>query len=97
VYPDLVGRNPAGQPESVRYDHVNAMLLNEFLKAHKTIEEQLATIMQLKNEIQTIGAQYHKEIQALSAQLKEQAARIQRVSDQFEMTKPTGRLVENRQ
>jgi hypothetical protein len=34
VYPDLVGRNPKGQPESVRYEQVNAMLLNEFLKEH---------------------------------------------------------------
>jgi len=93
----LVACNSEGQPESVHYEMVNAMLLNEFLKAHKTIEEQQATIIQLRNEFQTASAQYHSEIQALSAQLKEQAAQIQRVSDQFEMIKPTVRLVENRQ
>ena len=36
VYPDLVGRNPKGEPESVRYEQINAMLLNEFLKEHRT-------------------------------------------------------------
>jgi hypothetical protein len=48
VYPDLVGRNAKGQPESVRYDQINAMLLNEFLKEHRKVEEQAATIAQLK-------------------------------------------------
>src|SRR4029077_3123613 len=47
VYPDLVGRNPDGQPESVRYEQINAMLLNEFLKEHKKVEEQQATITEL--------------------------------------------------
>ncbi len=49
VYPDLVGRNPEGHPESVRYEQINAMLLNEFLKEHRTVEEQGATIIQLKS------------------------------------------------
>jgi hypothetical protein len=40
VNPDLVGRNREGQPESVRYEQVNAMLLNEFLKEHRKGEEQ---------------------------------------------------------
>jgi hypothetical protein len=39
VSPDLVGRNPEGQPESVRYKQINAMLLNEFLKAHRAFVE----------------------------------------------------------
>src|SRR5207237_7072613 len=40
VNPDLVGRNPEGEPESVRYEQINAMLLNEFLKEHRKVEEQ---------------------------------------------------------
>ena len=40
AHPDLVGRNPEGQPESVRYEQINAMLLNEFLKEHRRGEEQ---------------------------------------------------------
>jgi Chaperone of endosialidase len=65
VYPDLVGHNPEGQPESVRYEQVNAMLLNEFLKEHKTVQEQGATIAELKKEIAALTA----GLQKVSAQL----------------------------
>src|SRR4029077_14832140 len=75
VYPDLVGRNPDGQPESVRYEQINAMLLNEFLKEHKKVEEQQATITELKSTV----AQQQKGMEVLTAQLKEQAAQIQKV------------------
>jgi Chaperone of endosialidase len=51
VYPDLVGRNPEGQPESVRYEQINAMLLNEFLKEHRKVEEQGKEIDALKREL----------------------------------------------
>jgi hypothetical protein len=40
VQADLVGRNLRGEPESVRYEQINAMLLNEFLKEHARVEEQ---------------------------------------------------------
>jgi len=69
VYPHLVGRNARGQPESVRYDQVNAMLLNEFLKEHKTVQALEVTV-----------ARQQKGIEALTTQLKEQAAQIQKVS-----------------
>jgi septal ring factor EnvC (AmiA/AmiB activator) len=65
---------------------VNAMLLNEFLKEHRKVEE-------LKNDFQATVAQQQKEIQALSAQLKEQAAQIQKVSAQLEMSRPAARTV----
>jgi hypothetical protein len=51
VYPDLVGRNPEGQPESVRYEQINAMLLNEFLKEHGKVQEQQKEIDTLKAEL----------------------------------------------
>jgi Chaperone of endosialidase len=88
VYPDLVGRNPEGQPESVRYEQINAMLLNEFLKEHRKVEE-------LKNGFQATIAQQQKQIEVLTAQLKEQAAQIQKVSAQVEMTKAATRMVLN--
>src|SRR5207249_7811208 len=53
VNPDLVVRNPNGKPYTVRYDAVNAMLLNEFLKEHRHVQEQQATIAQLKKEVET--------------------------------------------
>ena len=51
MYPDLVGRNARGQPESVRYDQINAMLLNEFLKEHSKVKEQANSIAELKSTV----------------------------------------------
>ena len=65
------------RPYTVRYEAVNAMLLNEFLKEHRTVQE-------LK-----------KEIAALTATVKEQAAQIQKVSAQLEVNKPAPRTVAN--
>jgi len=60
VAPDLVGRNPDGQPESVRYEMVNAMLLNEFLKEHRKNEDQQATIARLQKQIEALTAGLQK-------------------------------------
>ena len=49
--PDLVARDEQGKPYTVRYEAVNAMLLNEFLKEHRTVQEQEATIAQLKSAV----------------------------------------------
>ncbi|PYL66896.1 MAG: hypothetical protein DMF20_05110 [Verrucomicrobia bacterium] len=56
INPDLVVRDNEGNPYSVRYDQVNAMLLNEFLKDHRKVEEQQAIIAQLKKEMETVVA-----------------------------------------
>jgi hypothetical protein len=66
VNPDLVVRNRNGEIYSVRYDQVNAMLLNEFLKEHRTVREQGATIAELKKQIETLTA----GLQEVSAQLE---------------------------
>jgi hypothetical protein len=86
VNPALVVRDKEGKPYSVRYDQVNAMLLNEFLKEHRKNEEQQATIAQLKSGME-----------ALTATVKEQAAQIQKVSAQLEANKPTPQVVANDQ
>ena len=65
VDPDLIGRNPKGQPESVRYEQINAMLLNEFLKEHTVVQEQGATIARLEKQIDALTA----GLQKVSAQL----------------------------
>jgi Chaperone of endosialidase len=59
VKPDLVVRDKEGKPYSVRYDQVTAMLLNEFLKEHKTVQEQGETIARLQKQIEalTVGLQ----------------------------------------
>ena len=75
---------------------MNAMLLNEFFKEHKKVEEQQTTITELKRDFQMVSARQHEEIQILSAQLKEQAAQIQKVSAQIEMSRPAARVVSDR-
>ena len=84
VNPDLVVRNDKGEIYTVRYDAVNAMLLNEFLKEHKAVQEQGATVAELKKQIAT-----------LIATVKEQASQIQKVSAQIEVTKPAPQTVLN--
>jgi hypothetical protein len=91
VNPDLVVHDENGEIYTVRYDAVNAMLLNEFLKEHKRVEDQQATITELRSTV----AQQQKGMEVLTAQLKEQAAQIQKVSAQVEMNKPTSRVVVN--
>jgi hypothetical protein len=92
VNPALVVHNKDGQLLSVRYDAVNMMLLNEFLKEHKKVEAQQATIAELKSTV----AQQQKGMEVLTAQLKEQAAQIQKVSAQVEMNKPAPQTVANK-
>ena len=84
VNPDLVARDKEGKPYSVRYDQVNAMLLNEFLKEHREVAELKSTV-----------AEQRKGMEAMATQLKEQAAQIQKVSAQLEASKPAPQVVNN--
>jgi Chaperone of endosialidase len=93
INPNLVARNDDGKPYTVRYEAVNAMLLNEFQKEHRMVEEQQATIAQLK----AADAKQEEKISALTELVKAQAAQIQKVSAQLELNRPTPRIVvENR-
>src|SRR5437660_721335 len=56
VNPELVLRSKDGDVSTVRYEQINAMLLNEFLKEHKKVEQQQASISELKGEMQTMVA-----------------------------------------
>jgi hypothetical protein len=60
VRPDLVARDKEGRPYSVRYEAVNAMLLNEFLKEHRTVQEQGETIARLQKQIEALTAGLEK-------------------------------------
>jgi hypothetical protein len=66
VNPDLVVRDKDGKPYSVRYDQVNAMLLNEFLKEHCHVQKQDASIARQQKQIDALTAGLEK----LSAQLE---------------------------
>jgi len=93
VNPDLVVRDDNGEIYTVRYEAVNAMLLNEFLKEHRTVEELKATAARQEATI----AQQQKEIKALTAGLKEQASQIQKVSRQLEVSNTAPQMVANNQ
>ena len=81
INPQLVVRDKEGRVNTVRYEQINAMLLNEFLKEHKRVEGQQVTISDLK-----------KDVRVLTAQLKAQAAEIQKVSAEIEMRRPLTRV-----
>jgi len=77
VNPDLVARDEQGKPYTVRYEAVNAMLLNEFLKAHRKMEKQKATIAKLNQDFQSRLAEQQKQIEALTAGLQKVSAELE--------------------
>ena len=66
ISPDLITRDEEGQPQTVRYEAINAMLLNEFLKEHKRVQEQ-----------QAMAARQQKQIEALTAVLLKVSAQLE--------------------
>jgi Chaperone of endosialidase len=90
VNPNLVVRDEKGEIYTVRYDAVNAMLLNEFLKQHRKVEQQDATIEQQRKDFQAAIAQQQKQIEALTTGLQKMSARL-------EVSKPATQTVLNKQ
>ena len=88
VNPDLVRRDHDGKLQTVRYDAVNAMLLNEFLKEHKKVQEQGATIAQQRRGFEMAIARLQKQIETLTAGL-------QKVSGELEASEPAPQVVKN--
>jgi hypothetical protein len=66
VNPDLVVRDKEGKPYTVRYDAVNAMLLNEFLKEHKKVQDLESRLAQQEHQIECLSA----GLQKVNAQLE---------------------------
>jgi Chaperone of endosialidase len=100
VNPDLVVRDKGGEIYTVRYEAVNAMLLNEFLKAHRTVHEQGRKAEEQERKVQDQEAtvsQLKKGMEVLTAQLRKQAAIIQKVSAQLDAIKPAPQMVLNDQ
>ena len=108
VNPDLVVRDENGVIYTVRYEAVNAMLLNEFLKEHRTVRElkstaarQEATIVRLKQDFQSKLAEQQKDFQATAArqqtQIETLIAGLQKVSAQVERSRLAPQMVLNNQ
>jgi len=87
VNPDLVVNGRDGKPYTVRYEAVNAMLLNEFLKAHRKVEEQESTIEQLKAEVTTQEEAFGSKIAQQQKQIETLAAGLQKMSASVELNK----------
>jgi trimeric autotransporter adhesin len=91
VDPDLIVRDKEGKPYSVRYDQVNAMLLNEFLKEHRKVEEQDHNMREQEASI----ADLKSGMKALAATVKEQALQIHKVNAQVEVNRCPQQVVLN--
>jgi hypothetical protein len=89
VNPDLVVRDKKDEIYTVRYDAVNAMLLNEFLKEHRKIQELEATIAKQQKDFQAAATHQQKPIDGLTTGL-------QKVSVQLEASKPAPQTVANK-
>jgi len=88
INPDLVARDEEGNVNSVRYDQVNAMLLNEFLKEHQKDEDQQATVSELK----LVVAEQEKRLAHQEQQIAILTAAFERVSAQGEVNRPASRV-----
>jgi Chaperone of endosialidase len=86
VNPGLVVRNKNGEIWTVRYEQINAMLLNEFLKEHTAFLEEQSKVQKLETALE-----------AVNARLKEQDAKIEKVSAQIELNRPATKLVRDNQ
>ena len=102
VNPDLILRDKEGEIYSVRYDAVNAMLLNEFLKAHSKLQEQEATITRLTStdaKQEATIAKQQKQIEALTEGLQKVSAQLAAASPSragLEASRPAPQVVKNR-
>ena len=88
--PELITRDKDGKPDTVRYEAVNAMLLNEFLKEHKIVEDRTASWRTRDTKIQrqeSVIAELKKDVETLVARIEEQASVIERVSQKIEANK----------
>ncbi len=93
VNPDLVVRHENGDIYTVRYDAVNAMLLNEFLKEHRKVQEQDATIVQVKST----AAKQEARIARQQKQIEALTVGLQKVNEQLEVGNPAPQTVLNNQ
>ena len=90
-------RDAKGEVYTVRYEAVNAMLLNEFLKEHRTVQELKSTVASQEATIAQLKEDFRATVARLSERLEEQASQIQKVSAQLEVSKPMPQVVLNNQ
>ena len=84
VNPDLVARDADGKAYTVRYEAVNAMLLNEFLKEHRKVEDQDRKVQEQEATIIRLSSIVAEQQKVFNARLKEQDSKIQAVNERLE-------------
>ncbi len=93
VDPDLVALDETGKPYTVRYEEVNAMLLNEFLKEHRKVEALESSVARQQADSSASAAQHQRAIETLTAALQVQAAQIKQVNDRLDVARAAPRVV----
>jgi uncharacterized coiled-coil protein SlyX len=95
VNPHLITRDEEGKPTTVRYDAVNAMLLNEFLKEHRKVQELEMSAGQQQKHFESALAKQEMTIKKQEKQIEALTATVQKVSDQIALSKTAPQLVAN--
>ena len=95
VDPNLAIRDGNGQIENVRYTAINAMLLNEFLKEHRKMEEQADTIAELKLTVAEQQNTFQSKLSEQEKQIADLVSGLAKVSAQLESTRPDPQVVAN--
>ena len=93
--PDLVVRDEKGEVYTVRYDAVNAMLLNEFLKEHARVEEQEATISELESTVAQQQKSFESRLAEQDKRIAGLASGLQKVSARIVVSKPESEIAAN--
>jgi hypothetical protein len=94
IDPGLVTRDANGKPFTVRYEAVDAMLLNEFLKAHHQIDVLTKALAEQRDQSRVVANKQQQEIDSLKVALKAQGSPLQRVNEELEMERSESRIVD---
>lgn len=96
VNPDLVIRDPEGKPYTVRYEQINAMLLNEFLKEHKRVEELKSTIQRDEEVIAEQQKSFESKLARQEERIEALTSGLQKLTAQLQLGELTGQVVLNK-
>jgi len=91
----LVACNSEGQPESVHYEMVNAMLLNEFLKEHKTVQELKSTVLEQQSIMVQQRESFERRLADQEKQIKAVMSTVEKVNEQLEVNNSAPRVTAN--
>ncbi len=97
VNPDLVVRDDDGEIYTVRYEAVNAMLLNEFLKEHRRVQELKSTVAKQEAKMACQDADFQFKLAEQEKQIKALTSGLEKVNNQLELSKPAPQIVVNNQ